>query len=223
MIRRCAILALGTFLLSALRLGASPSTRLFVDAWCELEPFVRLGDEYPLSREKAAEILLEEARYAFSGMIYGFSFSYTPSDAARKVGDRFELMPLAEIPWGSPRLAVLETGQEERRMSARIAYSLTDREAARRQSWGSNTVPLAAGSGEASVMEGPGGRLTAIKEAVKNAVREHLRSRIYNKPREITGELLLWEGPETALRSGFYAARVKVRLRVGEIIPYRIY
>jgi hypothetical protein len=223
MIRRSAITALGILLISTQSLCASPSERLFVDTWCELEPFVSLSGDYPLSREKAAEILLEEARVAISGMIYGFSFSYTPSDAPRKVEDRFELKPLAEIPWGSARLAVLDMGKEEKRMSARIAYSLTDQESARRQSWGSNTIPMATGSGEASIMGGPGERLTALKEAVKNAVREHLRSRVYNKPREITGEALLWEGPETGMRSGSYVTRVKVRLRVDEIVPYRFY
>jgi len=222
MIRRPAVLPLA-FLLLAPLLHAAPSERLFVDAWCELEPFVRLGDDYPLSREKASAILLEEARYAISGMIYGFSFSYTPSDEARRVEDRFELKPLAEIPWSSPRLAVLDMGKEERRMTARFSYSLTDQEAARRASWGSNTVPLATGSGEASVMGGPGERLTAIREAVKDAVREHLRSRLYNKPREVTGEVLLWEGPETGIRSGSYVTRVKVRLLLDEIVPYRFY
>ena len=222
MVRRFLIPFLGILLLSPPCLSATPAERLFVDTWCELAPFVRIGEDYPLSREKASEILLEEARVAISGMIYGFSFSYTPSDAARKVEDRFELSPLAEIPWGSPRLVVLDTGTEETRMSARIVYSLTDQEAARRAAWGSNTVAQATGSGEAGIMGGPGERLTSLKEAVKNAVREHLRSRIYNKPREVSGEVLLWEGPETARRSGAYVTRVKIRLRVGEIVPYRI-
>jgi len=226
MIRRFLIPFLGALLLTPPCLPASPSERIFVDTWCELAPFVRIegaSAEYPLSREKASEILLEEARIAISGMIYGFSFSYTPSDAARKVVDRFELKPIAEIPWGSPRLAVLDMGKEESRMSARISYSLTDQEAVRRSAWGSNTVAQATGRGEASVMGGPGERLTALKEALKNAVREHLRSRIYNKPREVSGEVLLWEGPETVLHSGAYVTLVKIRLRVAEIVPYRIY
>ena len=44
---------------------------------------------------EAAAALLAEARWTFSGMIWGFSYSYTPSDRARSIDERFELAPLA--------------------------------------------------------------------------------------------------------------------------------
>ena len=37
-------------------------------------------------------------------MVYGWTFAWTPGDAARKVEDRFELTPVALIPPGSERL-----------------------------------------------------------------------------------------------------------------------
>ncbi|MFQ3621364.1 MAG: hypothetical protein SNJ78_10540, partial [Spirochaetales bacterium] len=46
-----------------------------------------------IEKEELYERILEEARYVFSGMVYGFVFSYTPSDKARRVEEEFLLEP----------------------------------------------------------------------------------------------------------------------------------
>ena len=57
--------------------------------WVELSPFVETEEEYPLPEDKAYRRLLEEASFVFSGMIYGFDFTYTPFDKSRKVDEIF--------------------------------------------------------------------------------------------------------------------------------------
>ncbi len=64
---------------------------------------------YPIPVDVAEKTLLEQARVLLSGMVYGWSFSYIPGDKARRVEESFVLTPLAQIPWGSPRLRVTET------------------------------------------------------------------------------------------------------------------
>ncbi len=198
--------------------------RLYVRPWCDLEPFVRVGvDEYPLAREKAAERILEEARVLFSAMVYGYRFVYTPSDAARKVEERFELEPVAEIPWGARRVHILDTTEEDKRLYARLSCSLSDSEIKRRRSWESSAVEMSTGSGNGDLFKGYTDKITAFRNAVKDAVRNHLRARVLNKPREIRGEVVLWEDPRTIERAGEYRAMVKVKLQVSGIVPYRIF
>ena len=54
-------------------------------------------------------------------------------------------------------------------------------------------------------------------------MRNQLRTRIFNKPRTIRGEVVLWDDPQVWAGSGAYHAVAKIRLRVVEIIPYRIF
>jgi hypothetical protein len=220
--------ARGLAVLAFLLLAALPSgavgERLSVRPWCELEPFVRVGtDEYPLPRETAARRVLEEGRLLFSAMVYGYSFVYTPSDAARHVEEVFELTPVAEVPWGSPRLAVGETTVEGKRLYSRLAYTLSPSEAQRRSSWSSSAVPLSTGSGEGTLFKGYTEKATALRAAMREAVRAHLRTRVLNKPREVRGDVVLWEEPSTIVRAGVYKTTAKVKLRIAEIIPYRIF
>ena len=63
----------------------------------------------------------------------------------------------------------------------------------------------------------------AMANAVKEAIRSYLRPRLLNKPREVRGELLLWELSATYLAAGEYHTRVVTRLRIDSVIPYRLY
>ncbi len=200
------------------------SELLWVHPWCELEPFVRVGgEEYPVSPETAARRILAEGRMLLSAMVYGYTFVYTPSDAARHVAEIFELTPVAEIPWGSPRLRAGETEVDGKRLTSRLSYTLSAPEMQRRASWSSSALPLAAGTGQGSLFQGSAAKTAALRNAVKEAVRNHLRTRILNKPREVLGDAVLWEDPQTVVRAGVYVTTAKVKLRVREIVPYRIF
>lgn len=221
--RHAPVPTLGALFLLLSVLPAAGDDRLFVRPWVELEPLVRIEAEYPIPREKAGRWVLDEARALLSGMVYGWTFFWTPGDLARKVEDRFDLVPVAEIPWGSDRLAVRQTQVEEARLFAQVSFLMTPAEELRRRSWAGAAVDAATGAGEAPILDGRGGKLTALANAIKDAVRNHLRTRILNKPREIRGEIVLWEDPRSWVASGAYHAEAKVRLRVLEVVPYRIF
>jgi hypothetical protein len=197
--------------------------RLFIRPWIELEPLVRIEAEYPIPLEKAERRLLEEARILFSGMVYGWTFVYTPGDRERRVEESFLLTPIAEIPWGSPRLSVQETEVADLKLFARISYSLSDDERARRMSWEGNSAALSMGRGTANVFKGPAEKLASLRDAIRDAVQNHLSTRVLNKPREIRGEVVLWEDPRTIVRAGTYTTTARVKLQVSEILPYRIF
>jgi hypothetical protein len=195
---------------------------LEVPVWTELEP--PMSDSAgPAEPEALRQDLLEQARTLLSGMIYGYSFVYTPSDRARGVADRFELTPLGEVAWGDPRLSVAWVQRQEPRLAARIAYEMAEFQAARRRAWSTNILPTATGRGEHSMFGGREARVGALTKAIEQALRDYARGRIDNKPRELSGELVIWEPPYTILGPGAYITTVKIKLRIDEAVPYRVF
>jgi hypothetical protein len=204
--------------------GLAASVEL--ELWCDLDPIVQEGagqDIGPLDRQEAIRRLLEEARSALSAMVYGFDFVYTPSDAARSVGEVFELTPHGTIPWGDQRLTVADTRLEGHRLRALIRYELTAEQQSWRQAWQTGTIPKAAGEGTGNVFLGYRERETAMVNAIKESIRNHLRPRLLNKPREVRGELLLWDLTGTYVAAGEYHTRLVTRLRLTSVLPYLLY
>ena len=147
------IVSLLFLLMAAARAPADDTGRLFVRPWVELEPLVRIdAGVYPIPLEVAQRQILEEGRLLLSGMVYGWTFTYMPGDRARKVEESFVLTPVAQIPWGSPRLHVTETEELDQKLWARISYTLSPEESARRASWESNMAALSTGRGKAPVL-----------------------------------------------------------------------
>jgi hypothetical protein len=212
-------------LIPPVHLEAIAYDQLELEIWCELEPMIQESESYPLSAEAARRRVLEEARALLSVMIYGARFSYTPADAQRRKAEQFLLTPVAELSWGDARLRITESEVREARLYARVRYDLQDFQAARRRAWQSNAIPTAAGSGRASLFASaaPAGKRLSLQEALKEAVRNHLRPVLFNKPREVRGELLLWEAPRVIVDSGDYRTAVSVKLRMQEIRAYSFF
>jgi len=205
-------------------IGARDTNRLFIRPWVELQPLARLEPDQPEKPIKTAEQeLLEEGRVLFSAMIYGWTFSYIPGDLARQVKESFTLTPVAEIPWGIARLQVRETEREEAKLWARMSYTLNDDESQRRLAWESNTAALSTGRGQAKVSDGASARMASLRDAVRDAIRRSLDSRYINKPRQVDGEVVLWDDPIILVGSGAYSTTAKVKLLVRELVPYRIF
>lgn len=210
--------------LSGQESGIAYSDRVLVEEfWCELDPFVREADVYPLSKEEISRRLLEEARFVFSGMIYGFSFSYTPLDRARGVKEEFYLSPHAEIPWGDPDLVVLDSGVQGDRFCARIRYTVKLFQERWISGWESATLPIVSGIGVGKVSSGYTEKLASYRDAIREAVRGDQRLKIPNKPREIRGDVVLVSAPYCIVDAGTYTSRLQVKIRISEIVPYRIY
>jgi hypothetical protein len=218
------VLAAAFAAVAAAPLRAQDTDRLSIRPWIELEPLVRIGPgPYPIPVDAAEKTLLEIGRVLLSAMVYGWDFSYEPGDKARRVEERFVLTPLAQIPWGNPRLRVLETEVMDARLWARISYSLDEEEARRRSAWDSGTADLSTGQGTAGLQLGDAGRTASLESAVRDAIRRSLDTRYTNKPRRVTGEVVLWSDPTVLVRSGAYVTSATVKLLVREVLPYRIF
>ncbi|MBN1412493.1 MAG: hypothetical protein JW969_16720 [Spirochaetales bacterium] len=197
---------------------------LKLDVYCELEPFVNIENgEYPLSKETAVNRILEEARVFVSAMIYGYKFVYTPADSVRKVDDYFTLTPISEIKWGDKNLTVLETYTKNKRLYATVKYELRDFQADRISAWQSTGLPEIGGIGKGDLFKGYKQKFAAFEQAIKESIRNHLREAVFNKPREIRGEVYITDCPKTIIKAGNYITKVTLKLKVASLIPYKIY
>lgn len=213
--RRAGCFVLLTVLLGTAGLGAQELLSGYF--WWETEPFVG-GVEYPQTDTEALTFLLEEARWVFSGMIYGFSFRYVPADSRRGIKTYFELELLGEIPWGDPGLTVISAWPGRDRYSADLGFNLTGPTAYYRDAWNSNIYPGAGGTGSAPVYLGFDGRKKAMEDAVRLAVHGYYRNRTAARPREIAGEVVFEEVPTLVIQEGSYVSRVRIRMNL-EFIP----
>jgi hypothetical protein len=222
MLRR--FISIAFLFLSTLPIHAQDSP-LNLRLWCELEPMVQENEDYPLSNEEAQRRALEEAREILSGMVYGYRFRYTPGDKVRRIEEEFLITPVAEIRWADPNMRVADAYIDDGLLFLKVSYQLEDFQAARRRAWSSNSVQVSSGVGQYSIFTAtsPEGKQKALQEALKNAVREALRPVIFNKPREVIGEILIWNEPHTVIQSGAYTTQAEVKLRVKEIRSYSLF
>jgi len=192
--------------------------------FCELDPLVTSSDEeYPLSKETATKRILEEARNILSGMIYGYTFSYIPYDKKRKINEDFSIELISKINWGDPRLKVVHSELKDNILYVTVRYWLEDFQLDRINTWMNFSVPVSEGLGEADFFKGYIEKFSSLKNSIKNAIRNYLRKRILNKPKEISGEILLAGIPETRIKSGAYLTSSKIKLNIKKIIPYKIF
>ena len=167
--------------------------------------------------------ILEEAVYVYSGMIYGFSFTYTPPDSRRGVDEVFEVEPAAQIRWGDPALKTAGVRIEGNRIYFRINYSTDESHSNWLRYWDSTSFASSGGTAEGMADTGLEGRMDALNRALKEAVRNFLRPRVFNRPSSASGEFVLAEPPSYVYQAGRYTASVKIRLNIDAVEKYLYY
>ncbi len=174
--------------------------------------------------------VLKEAVYVFSGMIYGFEFSYTPGDLRRNVEEKFSINQISVINWGDPGLKIRKRGPvnsaggaERNRVNISFLYYTEEKQRSWLQYWSSGSFPLIGGKGEGGFSEDFAGKAEAIEKGVKEALRSYLRGRVHNKPQKIEGEFVFAEAPVIIYSGGTYQSSVKIRVNIKKISPYSVY
>ena len=190
--------------------------------WVEVDPLVEVETNLETSDDQIL-VLLTEARYVFSGMIYGFEFRYVPLDLGRDVAEEFELDPVAEIPWGDPGIIVAESRYENGRLYALIRYWVPREQRAWIDFWGSNVHPSVSAFGTGDFLEGRPAKFSSFYDGIRESIRGYLRPREANKPREIAGRIAFSQVPYVVIDGGVYRSRVEVKLDIRNIIPYKVY
>jgi len=191
--------------------------------WAESQPVSGSGDPWPVPPEERARRIQEEAAWVYSGMIWGFEFSYTPYDKVRRIDERFELTSLGSIRADDERLSFGPAKVKDEETRAFVAYRPLPAEEARVESYSGEPWRSSQGIGRADYILGWKGHRASYEDGLREAVRELLRLIEPNKPRLVRGRVVFERVPPLALDGGFYTCQVRVRVEVSEIQRYEVY
>ena len=202
-------------------------TLLQGELWMPFQALLPGELEKRVPDQKKLDALLEEMQTVFSGMVYGWSFTYRPVDKERNVAEFLDVVPLGRIRGSTgdaatARAVAVSTRLDEQSgvLTVLFRYSMPPFEAARRQAWASFNLDQAAGVGKSKVVDRLESRLDALRQAVKEAVRNLLRPKLYNRPQEIRGEALLREVPRYTLQAGQYVCSARFQMRIIAVKEY---
>ena len=173
------------------------------------------------STEEYIGELLELCRLWFSGMIYGYDFYYQPSDRTRQVEEIFTLDPVYQIPWGDSGLEYLDSIEENEQIEMAFRYLTREHEVSRLRGWRASNFPNTAGQAETPDRGDLQSRVASFQEAVKQAIRNHFRELIFNKPKEIRGRIALFAMPRSFAAAGLVHTSVKITIDTDTIVAYR--
>ncbi len=109
---------------------------------------------------------------------------------------------------------------ENNRFNCWIDYTRTKHEVQTYYLWSSIQNPTIQGRGYGDLSLGFEGIKLAAQDALKNAVRNYYRNTIKNKPKEITGRVLMRKTPLLGIDNGQYVINLDFFLECGTISEY---
>ncbi|MDR0683722.1 MAG: hypothetical protein LBF83_01130 [Spirochaetaceae bacterium] len=197
----------------------------------EMEPVYAqfLGIPCPLDSATATQWAVEDAAAAFSGIIYGWAFSYEPGEAARGIQEFLELRVLGEIRTDDTRLELTDAAIRNGIFYLQADYTVDDAQKKRILAWKSAPVlsaqslgygPLQGGQ---DVVERRQIKESALKDAMKKAIRQKLRITERNRPGAAAGYIALSKFPLYGMRDGMWAAGAEFKIEIKDIIPFAAY
>lgn len=194
-----------------------------IPVWVFLETMPGFTEEHAAASMPPRKAITELSAKLLSGLVYGWKFSYTPSDKTRNVAEYFELEPIYSIQASDPLLSITELTPHYPYLYCYAEYRASSTLAKRQQAWASVSYKSVQGSGSGQRSDELDGIYDAYINAAKNAVRQYARSLTKNKPKAVNGELLLKGNPRLFMKSGTFHATVNADIYITEIIPYTMF
>lgn len=192
-------------------------------------------DAYPGTQAAAADVDAEEFSYPIAriketvpflieGLVYGWNFTYVPFDKTRGVEEYFEIEPVQKLADGQKNdggtIEYSSVWIENNRFNCWVDFTRTDHQVQTYNLWASIQNPTIQGRGYGDLTKGFEGIKEAAVDSVKNAVRSYYRNLIKNKPKQITGAVLLRKTPLLGIDSGRYVINLDFFLECGTIEEY---
>ena len=193
-----------------------------IDAYPGLEEAAKLEDyEYPVQEIKKI------APFIISGMVYGWKFVYVPYDKARGIEEYFEVTEInAEAftnNYNPNKIIYSSPWVDDTLLHCWCEYYRTNAEVQNYKAWSSITHPVIRARGYGSIKDGFVGIRAAAEDSLKAAVREYYRGITKNKPRQISGSVLIKNEPILGIDAGRYAINLDFFLECDTIKGYGIY
>lgn len=158
--------------------------------------------------------------FLMNAFVYGWHFTYVPSDKLRGVEEYFEVEPVMDFSMDKGRIKYESSWFEEEKVHTWVSYERTPQQIIYWKQWQNIKNPRILGTGTGRLSKGFEGIREAADNALKDAVREHFRKILRNKPKEISGTVLLNKMPAMFIDSGHYKLELDFFLETDRIIEY---
>ena len=194
--------------------------------WAELDAYPGLelsADENSGQFDFPVSQMRRIAPFIISGMVYGWNFVYVPYDKARGVDEYLEVTEIVSSDVIKGGIKYTSPWISENNLNCWVEYVRTDSQVQTYNLWKSIKNPVIGGIGYASVEKGFDGIEEAARESLKDAIRNYYRKVIKNKPKEITGSVLIRDFPTLGITSGRYVINLDFFLECGRIVEYSVY
>ncbi len=194
--------------------------------WAELDAYPELKEaqdtqagqfDFPISRIK------ELSQFLLNGMTYGWNFSYTPKDKIRNVEESFEFSEINSISNSGQKIVYSKPWIEDGKFNCWVEFERSEQMIREFKMWHSINFDKIQGKGLGKISDGFDGIIEASKNSLKNAIREHYREIIKNKPKEIRGKVIIRKLPKIGIISGRYSVELDFFLETNRILKYRYY
>lgn len=226
--RRITFFLLFIIFSTGLILGNSPSQirKIHFSLWAELDTYPELEQAQDLSSgvyDYSVSRIRQTAPFLIEGMVYGWEFSYTPQDNARGVEENLEITEIVPSDFFLNNITFSSVWFENERMNCWVTFERNESQIQNYNLWASIKNPVIHGRGYGKLSDGFDGIKNAAAEALKNAVREHFRAIIKNKPKQINGKVLIKEPPILGIDAGKYVINLDFFLECDKIIEYKVF
>lgn len=171
----------------------------------------------------AIKSLKKVGPYLINGMVYGWSFSYTPYDKTRGVKEYLEIEPIVPEEIVRKNITYSAPWIENNLFNCWCEYIRSPYEIQEYERWETVKNPVIRGIGYGSLEHGFQGIKEGTEDALKNAVRSYYRNIIKNKPKEITGKVLVKSNPLIGVDAGRYVVNLDFFLECDKIIEYKVF
>lgn len=194
--------------------------------WAELDAYPELAGKQDVNDDVfdfPIRQIKQVAPFFIGGMVYGWNFSYTPSDKQRGVEEYFEFTEVMPLGNAEKRINYSSPWIEDGLLNVWVNFSRDEQMARNYSLWSSINNPHIRGRGYGRVSDGFDGITTAARNALKESIREYFRGRIKNKPKRIDGSVLIICEPELGITSGQYVVQLDFFLETSRIVTYTQY
>ncbi len=159
--------------------------------------------------------------FLLNGMVYGWEFDYTPSDRLRGVSEYFEVREIRSFDSESKKIHYEQPWFDQSKVHCWANFERDDAMVASWKQWADVRNPRILGIGGGRVSKGFEGIEEAAQNALKDAVRNYYRKILRNKPKQITGKVLINKIPAILIKSGEYQLQLDFFLETGIIKEYQ--
>ena len=159
--------------------------------------------------------------YLLNGMVYGWEFDYTPSDKLRGVSEYFEVKEIRSFEAESKKIHYEQPWFDQSKVHCWANFERDEGMVQSWKQWADIRNPRIMGLGSGKIYRGFEGIQEAAQNALKDAVRTYYRKVLRNKPKQITGRVLINKIPAILINSGEYQLQLDFFLETGIIKEYQ--